>query len=47
MSDLGRAFVHALHLVAELEDELVGIVLLSLRVSGTALAVAGRRRSER
>ena len=40
MSDLGRAFAHAVDLVAGLDPELVGIVALSLRVSLTATLVA-------
>lgn len=40
MSTIGRAAVEALELVTSLDAELVGIVLLSLRVSLTAVAVA-------
>jgi tungstate transport system permease protein len=40
MSDLGRAFAHAFALIAGLDPELVGIVLLSLRVSLTATVIA-------
>jgi tungstate transport system permease protein len=40
LSTIGRAAVEALELVTSLDAELVGIVLLSLRVSLTAVAVA-------
>jgi tungstate transport system permease protein len=40
MSDLGRAFVHAFELIAGLNPELTGIVMLSLQVSLTATLVA-------
>src|SRR5215207_2736088 len=40
MSDLGRAFSTALALIGRFDDELVAIVLLSLRISLTASAVA-------
>jgi tungstate transport system permease protein len=40
MSDFGRAFVHAFDLIAGLDPELVGIVMLSLRVSLTATLIA-------
>jgi tungstate transport system permease protein len=40
MSDIGRAFIHAFELIAGLDPELVGIVLLSLRVSLTATLIA-------
>jgi tungstate transport system permease protein len=40
MNDIGRAFAHALDLIAGPDPELVAIVLLSLRVSLTATAIA-------
>jgi tungstate transport system permease protein len=40
MSDIGRAFVLAFELIAGLDPELVGIVLLSLQVSITAALIA-------
>jgi len=40
MNDIGRAFAHALDLIAGLDAELVAIVLLSLRVSLTATLIA-------
>ena len=40
MSDISRAFAHAFALIAGLDPELVGIVLLSLRVSLTATFIA-------
>jgi len=40
MSDIGRAFVLAFELIAGFDTELVGIVLLSLRVSITAALIA-------
>jgi tungstate transport system permease protein len=40
MSDIGRAFLHAFKLIAGIDSELVGIVLLSLRVSLTATLIA-------
>ncbi|HEX2727510.1 MAG TPA: ABC transporter permease [Beijerinckiaceae bacterium] len=40
MSDIGRAFVLAFDLIAGFERELVGIVLLSLKVSITAALIA-------
>ena len=40
MNDIGRAFAHALDLIAGLDAELVAIVLLSLRVSLSATLIA-------
>src|SRR5687768_10994115 len=40
MSDIGRAFGHALDLIAGFDPDLVAILLLSLRVSLTATAIA-------
>ena len=40
MNDIGRAFAHALDLIAGLDAELIAIVLLSLRVSLTATLIA-------
>src|SRR5947209_3038661 len=40
MSDLGQAFFTALTLIGRLDDELIAIVFLSLRVSLTASALA-------
>jgi tungstate transport system permease protein len=40
MSDIGRAFTHAFDLIVGFDPELVGIVLLSLRVSLTATVIA-------
>ncbi len=40
MSDIGRAFAHALDLIAGFDPDLVAILLLSLRVSLTATAIA-------
>src|SRR3712207_9561528 len=40
MSDIGQAFAHAFALIAGLDSELLGIVLLSLRVSLTATLIA-------
>ncbi len=40
MSDIGRAFAHAFALIAGFDPELVGIVMLSLRVSLTATLIA-------
>ena len=40
MNELGRAFLVALNLVANLDGELIGIVLLSLRVSLSATLLA-------
>ena len=40
MADLTEAFHTALHLIATLDPELIGIVLLSLKVSLTAVAIA-------
>jgi len=40
MSDLGRAFFHAVDLITAFDPELVGIVALSLRVSLTATFIA-------
>jgi tungstate transport system permease protein len=41
MSDIGNAFVTALHLIATQDSDLLEIVLLSLQVSLTAVAAAG------
>jgi tungstate transport system permease protein len=40
MADLTEAFHTALHLIATLDPELIGIVLVSLKVSLTAVAIA-------
>src|SRR5918993_1981206 len=40
MSDIGRALANAFDLIVELDPELAGIVLLSLRVSLTAAVIA-------
>lgn len=40
MNDFGQAFVAAFHLLIELDPDLLGIVLLSLRVSLTATLLA-------
>ena len=39
MADLTEAFHTALHLIATLDPELIGIVLLSLKVSLTAVTI--------
>lgn len=40
MDEMARGFVQAVHLLARLDPELAQIVLLSLQVTGTALAIS-------